>query len=536
MRRGFLLVVLLLLPGGIRAAETPPAQWVVVTAPAFRSAVEPLCAQRKAQGMRVQVVLTTDLLSDREVLAGEAGRLREQVHKLCREAKGPSYVLLVGAVAPGQLDEPATKVVPPLRGTASRMKGQPSDNGYGCPGGGVLPTVAVGRLPARTEDEARQMVAKTLAYERDTRPGAWRRQLTVLAGVPAFNPLVDRLVEGMALARLDRIDPSWSGRALYHNAQSRFCVPDGQLHDRALDMVQAGQAFTLYLGHSNALGFWGGRARYLDRDDWAALRIAHGPGVFLTFGCNGCQLAGPGGEGYGVVAVRNPDGPVAVVGSHGICFAAMVELAADGLFESVFAARPPERLGDAWLRLQEGLARGPIDPFAFRLLDAVDGDGRIPLAEQRREHVEMFVLLGDPALKLPVLPADVRLRVAEAVTAGGTVAVRGEAPARLAGANVRLTLERPASSSPTDLQPLPAGGTMRDRVMRANHERANRFAVASAEATVRDGRFEARLAVPPRLPWQRLVLRAYAATDRADGLGVLTLNVAPAPARSAPRP
>ena len=46
---------------------------------------------------------------------------------------------------------------------------------------------------------------------------------------------------------------------------------------------------------------------YLDRDDWAKLAIPRGSGVFVTFGCNGCQLNGEGGEGYGVAAVRNPD-------------------------------------------------------------------------------------------------------------------------------------------------------------------------------------------------------------------------------------
>jgi hypothetical protein len=523
MRRWFLPCVLLLLSVSTRAAEAPRPRWVVVTAPAFREAVEPLCALRKAQGMRVEVVQTSEVLSEREIVTGEAGKLRAAVNGLCREAKGRSYVLLVGAVEPEGLLEPARRVVPPLRGTVSRMKGQLSDNGYGCPGG-LVPTVAVGRLPARTPEEARDMVAKTLAFEEDTRPGAWRRQLTVLAGVPAFNPVVDRMVEGLALARLDHIDPSWSGRALYHNAQSRFCVPDDCLHEKALDLVQSGQAFTLYLGHSNAAGFWGGRTRYLDRDDWATLRIRRGPGVFLTFGCYGCQLAGRGGEGYGVAAVRNPGGPVAVIGSSGICFAAMVELAADGLFDRVFAARPPERLGEAFLSLKENLAHGKIDPLSFALLDAVDGDSHIPLADQRREHVEMFVLLGDPALRLPVLPADVRLSAEGKVSAGETVTVRGEVPARLAGATVRLTLERPASSTPADLQPLPPGGPERDRAMRANHERANRFAVASAETTVRDGRFEARLRVPARLPWKHLVLRAYAATDAADGLGVLTLK------------
>ena len=48
----------------------------------------------------------------------------------------------------GQLREPDQRVLPPLRGTTRRMKGQPSDNGYGCLGDDLLPTVAVGALPS----------------------------------------------------------------------------------------------------------------------------------------------------------------------------------------------------------------------------------------------------------------------------------------------------------------------------------------------------------------------------------------------------
>jgi hypothetical protein len=524
MRRWWLLALFLLLPAAVRAADTPPAQWIVVTAPAFRDTMEPLCQQRKAQGMLVSVLQTSDLLSEKEVLAGEAAPLRERVNQLCRDAKGPSYVVLVGAVEAGKLDNPAKKVLPPLRGTAGRMKGQPSDNGYGCPGDDLVPSVAVGRLPARTVDECRAMVAKTVAYERDSRPGGWRREVTVLAGMPAFNPFVDKMVEGQALARFDRIHPSWSGRALYQNAQSRFAVPDDRLHAKALDLVQGGQAFTVYLGHSSAEGLWAGRARFLDRDDWATVKITRGPGVFATFGCNGCQQTGPNGEGYGVAAVRNPDGPVAVTGSHGICFAAMVELAAEGLFENLFAAQPPERIGDAFLRLKANLATGKIDPLTFKLLDAVDGDSRIPLADQRREHLEIFLLLGDPALKLPVLPLDVKLSAAPKVAAGETITVQGELPERLAGARVRLTLERPVSSEPADLQPLPPAGEEHDRIMLANHDRANRFDLADRELTAADTHFEASLDVPAKLPWPKLFLRAYACTDRQDGLGVLTVE------------
>jgi hypothetical protein len=524
-RRWLLLFAFALLPAAAGAADAPP-QWVVVTAPAFRAALEPLCEHRKAQGLKVTVVETTDVLTPKEAAAGDGGKLRARVNKLCRDYEGPSYVLLVGAIEAGKLDSPEKKVLPPLAGTVSRMKGQPSDNGYGCPDDkSLVPTVAVGRFPVRSEEECKGMVAKTLAYEKDDRPGRWKRRVSVLAGVPAYNPVVDKLVEGLAMARFDRIDPAWTGRAIYHNDASRFCVPDEVLNEKSRALVEEGQALTLYLGHSDPNGQWGGSARYLDREDWGNLKISRGAGVFATFGCNGCQLSGEGGEGYGVAAARNPNGPAAALGSHGICFAAMVNLGADGLFDSLFSGKVPARLGDVWLDVKRSVATRKLDYITYKALDAVDGDANIPLAVQRQEHLEMFVLLGDPALKLPILSDDVRLEAGPAVAAGKTLEVTGDVPDRLAGAKVVVTLERTPSSEPADLEPLPKEGSERAKVMLANHEKANAVVLARQETEARGGRFVAKLMLPDKLPWKKVVVRAYAATDRAESQGVLALPV-----------
>jgi hypothetical protein len=506
----------------LAAPAAAAEQWLVVTAPAFRDAIRPLVKYRALHGMHVVVVQTTDVLSADDIRLGDAGPLRDRVHQLCRSHKGTSYVLLVGT-ATGAGDDFRT-VVPPCRGTAGRMRGEPSDNGYGCPGGGRTPVVAVGRFPARTAAEVRGMVAKTICYENDARPGAWRRRLTVLAGIPAYNPVLDRLVEGLALARFNRLDPSWTGRAVYSNPQSRFSVPGDRLRERARAYVEQGQAFILYLGHSSARGLYGGDSPYLDREDWARLRIGRGPGVLLTFGCLGCQLRGPDGEGYGLAAMRNAGGPAAVIGSQGICFAAMVQLGAGGLFERCFAGALPGRLADAWLAVEEGIAHGKIDELTYRLLDAVDGDAGVRQAAQRQEHLEMFVLLGDPALRLPQVPADVTLETPAGVTAAQELRVRGRLPARLAGARVRLSLERTVGSLPEGLRPVPAGEG-HDAAVLANHERANDFVVTAVDAEVHGRDFEGRLRPPARLSWPRVVLRAYAGTADAEGIAVRLLEV-----------
>jgi hypothetical protein len=348
----------------------------------------------------------------------------------------------------------------------------------------------------------------------------------VLAGAPEFNAAVDALVERQAIAQLARIDPCWAGRAIYHNPSSRFTLPDEACHDRARNYVASGQALTLYLGHSNAQGFWANGSRYLDRDDWAKLAIKRGPGVFATFGCFGCQLCGKDGEGYGVASLRNPHGPVAVIGSHGECFAAMVKLASEGFTDSFLGADPPQLLGEAFLGLKRGLAKGKLDPLTFRLLDTVDGNSSIPQAVQRQEHEEMFLLLGDPALRLPWLVRDVKLSADGPAAPGARLTLKGTAPARLEGAKVQLTLERPRDSDPAETVVVPkAPAEARARALVQRHEAANDFVLATKELTVKDGKFEAALELSATLPWRRLVVRAYAATERQEGMGALVVTV-----------
>jgi hypothetical protein len=508
-------------PGPAREMDKP--LWIVVTAPALRQAAQPLCDQRTKQGMRVVVVQTTDVLSAEQVRAGNGLKLRSHLQKLCRESAGLRYILLLGDTGVSTLREREKMVVPCLRGTTGRMKGLLTDHGYGCLGDNLLPEVAVGRLPARSVDEARQMVAKTLAFENDTRPGAWRRRLTVLAGAPGFGPILDRMVEGVAFGRLGKLGAVWEGRAIYHNPSSSFTLPDDQLHRRALDYVQAGQALTLYLGHSDAAGFYGGRAHYLNREDWSKLTIRQGAGLFASFGCYGCQLVS--GEGYGVTAIRNPHGPVAVIGSIGECFGTMALPAAEALIDSCGVVRLPERLAAPWLALHRGIAEEKTSDALYGMLNLADGDVKISRDTQRQEHLEMFILLGDPALRLPQVPADIRLTCTGEVSAGKTIAVRGELPTRLAGARLQLTLQRPLNSRPAGLEPLPKEPAARARVVLANHERANRFAVIAKNLNAEKTRFEVKLDLPAKLPWRRLTVRVYAATDKAEGIGTLALPV-----------
>ena len=516
------------LPAFGHAADVPQAQWLVVTAPAFRDALETLCQHRKTQGMRVVVVQTTDVLSREAIRTGDGRKLCEQVAKLTREHKGPTYVLLVGAVEAGKLPDADKKVLPPLHGTTGRMKGQMSDNGYGSPGEDRLPTTAVGRWPARSEDEVKVMVQKTLAFERDNKPGTWRRRVTMLLGNPGGGSALEKgfaesFVEGAYRTQVQRLHASWSTRTIMHCSQSPYCLPDADLHDRSSKYLREGQLFTIYAGHSSAGGLWSDGARFLNREDWSKLTMT---GILVSCGCFGCQYSGRDGEGYGVAAMRNANGPVAVVGATGESYSAMGHLAFQGMVESFTTSKLPPRLGDVWRSALSGISKENIDAVTFGLLDAADGSGgRTPLDVQRREHLEMWVLLGDPALRLPDPPVEIPLTSTGAFVAGGMVTVRGKAPASLEGATVRITLSRPLESTPADLPSLPKNAEDRDRVMRARHDLGNRFEVITKEAVIRDGKLETRLELPPKLPWPKVIVQVQAVKDSLEGLGVLVAPV-----------
>ena len=235
-------------------------------------------------------------------------------------------------------------------------------------------------------------------------------------------------------------------------------------------------------------------------------------------------MRGFDGEGYGLAAIRNPKGPVAVIGSHGECFGGMVDLALDGFLDGFFGKEPPERLGEVWLKMKASLAKKSL-PLYFPLLDAADGDPKIPAATQRREHQEMFVLLGDPALRLPAIRRDLRVTWQGKVAPGEEIHIRGTVPKRLKGGEVRIAVERPLTSMLDKMPPLPkegenaprpCSGSTSARIISSWHLRRQR-----CRGTVsRRG-----CGYPRSLPWARLTLRVYVATERADGLAALTLPV-----------
>jgi hypothetical protein len=538
-RRGFVGVLALstLAGGGLaHAADDPAGQWILVSPPKFRSALAPLIEHRRGEGFKVVVLETTEVLSQEQLHQGDGRPLQARLNEMVQHSNGRGCLLLLAGVCGRAGMTNAEKVVvPSLRGAAGRMQGEASDSGYGLSGKDGTPTVAVGRFPARTVDELRDMVQKTLGFEADSPSAPWRNRLLLLLGDPGGGPLAEMYVQQSLETHLASLHPCWEARTIFNVASSPCYLPRPLDRQRALGYLQEGAMFSVYLGHSCAAGL-GLDGRFMLREDWASLSIPHGRGPFFSVGCFACQSNGDG-DGYGLAAMRNPAGPAAVIGATGESYSAPGQLAVEGLLSCL--TEPPFscRLADYWLAIQGGLARGSMDPATFALLDMADGTGgRVPLATQRLEHLEMWMLLGDPALRLPMVPVDIALKVVEPVTSGKTLTVQGILPSRLKGVTVHLTLERPLNSAPRDLEKLPPdtppNREARQRAFIANHQRANSFVLASAEAKASGTDFVGSLEVPGNLPWKRLICRASATLSNETALGVITVPVSAAAAES----
>ncbi len=164
--------------------------------------------------------------------------------------------------------------------------------------------------------------------------------------------------------------------------------------------------------------------------------------------------------------------------------------------------------------------------FTFYALDQVDGShGKSSLEEQRREHLEMWTLLGDPALRMPAPAKTIQLECSPTVAPGQELTVNGRLPDSIKTANVRLTLERPLASPPTGLVAVPSDPKQMADAIRANHERANNLVLATQTVDANNGRFTATLKVPEDVPWPKLIVRAVADVNDRSARGVLTIPV-----------
>lgn len=503
MKRLLLFPTPLLLLLSVASAEDV----LVITPDEFAPALKAWKDHREKQGMTVAV-------------RPPAADLRDVV----RGAGGPKFVLLLGDVK----RVPCTYAKADAILVWEREKEIATDNHLADLDGDDLPDIAVGRLPADSREEAEAMLGRVVAYETDRDFGTWRRRVDVIAGIAGFGEENDKRIEAASTMLLKQEIPlGYDLHVTWANPASPFCPPPSAVADAVVERFNEGALFVTYMGHGSPRSLdrvrWGDRAYPIfDEDHVERLSARRGAPIAYLCCCSTGHFDGEP-DCLAEFLLRQPGGPVAVIASSRVSMPYANGVLSKEMLGALFregAATVGEMLQLAKRRLVEpkpdDVLRQTIEMMAlawkFRAEDR--------LAE-RREHLWLYNLLGDPSMRLP-RAADLSLACAEGVLAGAKLAVEGRCA--VAGeALVELVRER------TPDVPRREGDA--DADFAKCYEGANAWVKAETKARCEGGAFKAEIPVPADLAPGRYIVRAYVTGTDGAALGAREIKVSKAAER-----
>ncbi|UUO05520.1 C25 family cysteine peptidase [Blastopirellula sp. J2-11] len=411
------------------AAPQPPTDTLVVCPGPLVPALRPWLDFRAAQGRQIGLITET----------GSKERIRAAIRETAQSG-ALRWVVLVGDV-PGDQPTPEAPGVPTHQMNAVvnvHFGSEPTlvtDNYYADVDDDLLPDVAIGRLSVRTPEQLEIVVAKILAYETDVTPGAWRRQLNVVAGVGGFGLLADSLMESITKKFLtDEIPASFETKVAYASWHSPYCPDPREFCDETVNQLNDGCLFWIYIGH--------GQRRYLDyirvpeeryypiftSRDIPRLNCKNGSPIAIFLAC----YTGAFDEPKDCLAeemLRSPGGPVAVYAGSRVTMPYAMSVMGAEMLEEYFDNHC-ETLGELILHAKQDMVGVTSKSENRKLLDSlasmVSPKPKL-LKEERREHVQLFNLIGDPLLRLPRVESAQIESPAEA-QAGETLLVSGVSP------------------------------------------------------------------------------------------------------------
>jgi len=259
-------------------------------------------------------------------------------------------------------------------------------------GDDIVPDMNVGRLPANTVAETQVMVDKILQYETLTPEDAWTKNVLFVAdnlegGGGNFYELSDRIADGYA-------DPPANTRELLPEDYARTKVYQGQTcltqnpsvdcREEIIDTINTGAMFVSFIGHGTKT-FWASEHLY---DIPAIQGLGNGDRtpIMLPMTCNEGYFHEPkvGVESISEAGLRlDNGGSVASWAPTGYGLSTGHDYLERGFFLSVFHEGPDRRLGVS-------TTYGKL----YLIANAPPG--------KYLDLIDTFLLLGDPALRLPV--------------------------------------------------------------------------------------------------------------------------------------
>ena len=339
---------------------------VMVSYAGFASALTPLVQAHEAQGQSAVVVPVDQLYDEFTFGAHSPYAIRDFLRTASKAWSTPPHYLLLNGRASldprnylgfGFLDFVPTKIVP----TSLLMTASDdwfSDNGTG------MATVATGRFPVSTSDEASLVAGKVATYEGPSAPSAWTSQALMVADVNDTENFTQdsEIVQAQLPSTVHATDVF----------ATNLTIPEAQ--QDILTAINSGQVLVNYAGHGSE-DQWSGDDLF---DNNAANGLTNGSSlpVFLIMDCLNGFFQDVYDQPLAVTLMLAPNGgAVAVLASSGLNQAAPQTNLDKLIVQNAFGASSPA-LGDAILR-----AKSAINDIGVRKTFNLMGDPAMPIKQ-----------------------------------------------------------------------------------------------------------------------------------------------------------
>jgi hypothetical protein len=402
-------LLLFLLP--LAAIVAPPSgpDTLVVCPREFRPALVEWEKFRRAQGHELAIV----------DVPASAEQLKATIHR-ANQAGSLKYIVLIGdepsaqdsRILAAQITVPTNYVPGKVNIRWGPEKEIASDTPYGDLDGDGIPDVGVGRIPAHSAAELAAVVRKVIRYEHLTDHGPWEKSLNIVSGAGGFGALTDAIVEAAGRQVIGQtVPPEYDVRHIFDSSSNPDVAEKIDFATRARGELNGGSLAWIYVGHglptelvyaATASGF----RSILSMRDVPQLHCGpHNPLAVLVACYTGAMDAPHGCLGEELLLAE--DGPVAVIAATRVTMPYGNTIMGCELLRACFQDRPVA-VGDV-LRLAQQRVLAPTgmdQPNKDQLRATLDGMAQVmspppvDLAAERREHVLMYQLIGDPLLRL----------------------------------------------------------------------------------------------------------------------------------------
>ncbi len=475
--------------------------------------------------------------------------LRRTILRQVSQARIPvTAILLCGDVAVAN-DPKSTKAVRvtlvPTFETITRVKLGPfttptlaTDLFYGDVNDDECPDIAVGRLPAKSAADLTRMLRRSIDYEQSQSFGPWRDRIHATAGVGGFGVIADTAIETVTRRLLSEGIPDRFQLQMTHaSLTSPFCPDPHRLTQSFIGKINEGGLFWVYMGHGNVhqLDHFAVGDEVLpicSEEHIPQFHVQDGPPIAVMLACfTGAFDAKI--DCFAEMLLAKNDGPIAVIAGSRVTMPYGLSQFSTELMDGCFQDRT-ETLGEIvlnakksiWNQTEAGKDGSDQASTKNRLRDnqqllianmatALSPAGH-DLSEERKEHVRLMNLLGDPLLRIRQ-PAEISIQCEEQHQSGATIKLKGISP--ISGQlHVELVLSRDRLPDGIKTVPTFDGALEQRQQMQQNYTQASNLVLLQSEQTVEPGDFAVDIPIPMDCRG-RCVVRAvvYGADDWASG-------------------